>query len=300
VTTLLYLPVLIVSGPKALFANSAVRPLTLAEMRSLWPAGIAQTWKMLTQHVPGPLVWIFGAGFVIALVCHRRVAEKRIPVPVAAALCIVPLLIAQRVVPPPRVWVFLIPLFAMVSSAGLWFLVRFLADRDGTHRLSGVSAAMALGFALLLGSSVLRANQVTFRAYFPGIKDVAAWMKGHAMPGNIVVSRLPIYANPQLVYYLRRNGIRPVNHSMPCEGASLVFSTNAPPEGSPATGETSVLAMVIPPQTVESVLAPLCLPAPAFPGPKLVYTGPVISVYESHIDPDATRAPRSDGSSFSR
>ena len=284
VTTLLYLPVLVVSGPKSLFANPWVHPLTLERMLNLLPGGIKETWGMLTADVPHPLVWSLVAGFMIGLVYHRRVAATRVPVPIAAFLCIAPLLLAQRVIPYGRVWLFLVPLCAIVSSAGLWFIVRLLANRVGSRRQSGIAAAMAIGCSLLMGSAVLRGSSVSSIGGFPGIQGVAVWMKGQLMPHDILLGKLPVTAH--LTYYLRRNGIRPTYRAAPCDSMSLVYSFNAPITAAPATRKMRVLAVVVDrSQTVGSVLSIMCLPTQAFSEPKLVYSDQGVSLYETYIDP---------------
>ena len=295
VTTLLYLPVLVVSGPNSLFGNAFVHPRTLAYLSSELPVNVWETWQMLIADVPRPLVWILAAGFVIGLIYQRRVAATRVSVPIAAVLCIAPLLLAQRVVPYPRVWLFLIPLCAIVSSAGLWFLLRLLANRFGTRYFSGVSAAMALGCALLMGSAVLRGSSVSsFRGSLPGIEGTAAWIKGQLMPGDIVLGKFPVTA--PLTYYFRRNGIHFVPRAAPCNGISLVYSFSPPFTGAPATGETRVLAVVLDrSQNVGRVPSIMCLPLQTHPEPKLVYGGEGMSVYESYIDPGALPSASSSG-----
>src|SRR5579863_135083 len=284
-TTLLYLPVLVVSGPNSLFANSFVHPRTLARLSSELPANVWETWQMLIADVPRPLVWILAAGFVIGLIYQRRVAPTRVSVPIAAVLCIAPLLLVQRVVPYPRVWLFLIPLCAIVSCAGLWFLVRLLANRFGTRRLSGISAAMALGCALLMGSAVLRGSSVSSsRGSLPGTEGAAAWIKGQLMRGDIVFGKFPVTA--PLTYYFRRNGIHFVARAAPCNDISLVYSFSPPFTGVRATGEARVLAVVLDrSQKVGMVLSIMCLPLQTYSEPKLVYGGEGMSVYESYIDP---------------
>jgi hypothetical protein len=288
VTTLLYLPVLIVSGPKLLFDNPWVHPMNFADLWSFLPARIGRTWKMLTENVPSIVVWMLVAGFVISLFCHRRVATNRVSVPIAAALCIAPLLVAQRAAPQARMWLFLVPLFAIVSSAGLWFVVRLLANRAGTRCLSSISTVMAMGFSLLLGSAVIRADDVSSRdGVVPGIDDVVVWMKGQLMPRDIVLGKLP--ATVPLIYYFRRNGIRPMYHAAPCDAMSLVYSFNVPLSGDPATGETRVLAVVLDGyQPAGSMLPMLCVPVGAFSRPKLIYAARGASVYESYIRPGAS------------
>lgn len=283
VTILLYLPVLVVSGPKSLFANPWVHPLTFERMLNLFPAGIKEAWGMLTADVPRLLVGGLVAGFMIGLIFHERVAAARVPVPIAALLCIAPLVLAQRVIPYGRVWLFLVPLSAIVSSAGLWFLVRLLANRFGTYRLSGIASVIAVGCSLIMGSALLQGRSVSSRGGFPGIQSAAVWMKGQLMPRDILLGKLAVTAH--LTYYLRQNGIHPVYRAAPCDSMSLVYSFNAPYSGVPATGETRVLAVVLDrSQTVESVLSIMCLPIQAFSAPKLVYSDQGVSVYESYID----------------
>jgi hypothetical protein len=113
------------------------------------------------------------------------------------------LVLVQRVVPFPRVWLFLIPVTFGTAAAGL----TLLWPRRGTP-LAGPLAALAL-LAVLAGATVasggvLRSPETgTLRAAAP----MAAILRDRLAPGDAVVAALP--ANEPLAYYLDRDGIPP-------------------------------------------------------------------------------------------
>jgi hypothetical protein len=293
VTAMLYSPVLIASGWRPLLANSYVRSRTFAYLFANLPGHAGKTWDLWTANAPPPLTWLLAAGLVIALVCHRRIATHHVPVPLAAALSIAVLLLVQRVVPFTRVWLFLLPLCAMVSSSGLWHLLRLFRGR-AEARSSGLPAAVALSCFLLMGGAVLRGMSVSSRSALDGIEDIAVWLKGRLTPGSVVVAGIP--ATAPLSYYFRRHRVPLINRPAPCDAMALVYSSTGSFTGTPASGEMRVLTVVDEEQqTLQTVLSAACLTGQAPPVAMLVYGRPGLSVYESYIGPGAGMRVRGSG-----
>lgn len=282
-TTVFYLPVLIASGPRPLFANGYVRPQTFSYLVEHIPENLARTWQFLTADVPGPLVAVIGVGLVAGLMSRTGSRNAGTEVLVAASLSIPALLLVQRVVPFPRVWLFLVPLFSIVSAAGLWRVGEVLAP-VATPRGSRRAACLALTCFVVEAVFVLRGTSISTRAILPGMPGVAAWLKTNASSADVVLVELP--ATAPLAYYIQRQRVPLVSHPAPCDPMSVVLSANGWFRSWPARRSVRLLAVVADgPQTLNTVLASGCLGSQPESTFSPVYSGSTAHVFESRIDP---------------
>jgi hypothetical protein len=190
---LLYLPVLLISGPDKLASNRFVVPLGWAELPGeLWRT-LGQTWAFWNRDVPFPLSALLLIGFVAASVVDLR--HRRAPLGLlAAGVCLV-LAILQRVAPFERVWLFLLPLYLVTAAAGL---TRFV---DG--RLLAVVFAAVLGFVTLTSGSILGSTET---GAFPDAESVARTLAPRLAPDDAVMTQVPA-SLPELQYYFPRYGL---------------------------------------------------------------------------------------------
>jgi 4-amino-4-deoxy-L-arabinose transferase-like glycosyltransferase len=281
VTTFLYLPVLVVSGWQALLSNPVVQAKSLTYLFAALPTNISLSWDQWTADVPAPLVWVLLLGFAATLLFHRRTSKDGIPVLLVAAIFIPLLLLIQRVVPFPRVWLFLLPLFAAASSAGIWLLVRRFGERNETYS-SRLSVVMALACFVLMCHYDLRDKALgTFGQI--RMDRVAAWMKQSVLPGDVIAVKPGWYWSP-LSYYLRRQGIPLISRAAPCDPMSMVYTFKGEPMGR-TTRETRVLTVARWDQDLEEVLSVACVAGEQYPSPHLIYEDAGIRVYESRFGP---------------
>jgi hypothetical protein len=202
---LLYLPVLAASGAHALFDNEFVAPRTFSYLAHHLPGSmktVASTWN---RDVPLVLAAIVAAGFVVAVVRHSRVSRFVVPPAVAAVVFILPLVVAQRVVPFERVWLFLLPLYLMTAAAGLLHLLGRLQERRGyvaAIALVAVAACASFGGEAVASQSAYNSEDTsTFR----DAKPVTSFLKRRLHPGDRVLALPP--ADLILEYYFDAYGL---------------------------------------------------------------------------------------------
>jgi hypothetical protein len=187
----LYLPVLLISGPESLVSNRFVVPLDAAALASELPRTLASTWTLWNRDVIWPLAVVLVVGF--ALATARDLRARRVPLGLLApAVCLV-LVLLQRVAPFERVWLFLLPLYFAVAAIGL--------ARVG-YALAPV-AALALGYTVLASGSILASTET---GVFPDAQNVAMALRGQLQADDAVVTELPA-SLPQLQYYFPRAGL---------------------------------------------------------------------------------------------
>jgi hypothetical protein len=194
---------------------------------------------MWTANVPSVVVWLLTAGLVIGILGHRRLASYSTPI--LPFLVFVPLLlVAQRVVPIARVWIFLLPLFAVTSAAGLWFLLRAAAG-DSEERYSRLSLIAAAG---LLGLTIvpdLRGTRVP-PSFLDTAEPTALWLKTHLGTEDVLLIDDGIKA--PVAYYLRRVGIPLISRPAPCDTQVVTVFASKARFAARAEGGTTRLFMV--------------------------------------------------------
>jgi hypothetical protein len=199
----LYSPIFVISGPRAVFANRWVEPLKTSVFLRNLPPSLASTWRAWNRDWPVALTWILGVGFAISLIWSRRCGRYRIPFPLAILAAVVPLLLAQRVVPFERVWLFALPIFLASASAGLALVVSRADLRTKSSRLvlriSVVLISVWAAVGVWRGNSVYLANEAR------GLEQTAGFLKADLKPGDSVLTGL--WQKRSLTYYLEGAGV---------------------------------------------------------------------------------------------
>jgi hypothetical protein len=104
---LLYAPIVASSGLDALVANEFVQSLSWSRFISEVPDSLVAVGEQWHRDIPLPLAIVLGAGFLTAIVFHRRLSRFALPPALAAVAWIAPVVVAQRVVPFERCGCFL-------------------------------------------------------------------------------------------------------------------------------------------------------------------------------------------------
>jgi hypothetical protein len=179
-----------------------VRPVPFDVFTHDLPRLLASTWREWNRDIPGLLTGALVAGFLLALVLHPRCARHRVPLAVAQLAWIAPLLLIQRVVPFERVWLFALPLYFIMGSAGVAFALALLSER---LRLRHALALLAIAVSLLVGSQVYHCRSVYLSNQSRGIEALALDLKGRLRPGDRVV--VTLRSDAPLMYYMQQKGV---------------------------------------------------------------------------------------------
>jgi len=142
-TATLYAPIVAFDGLKALVANDYVQargwPAFLAALAGLW-AFVGAQWD---QEYPAAIRLVLLVGLATGVGLHRRVGATRAPLPLAVVGWCVPLLLLSGRVAFPRVYLFLLPVGAMVAAAGLVALADLALH--GAQRFAPLHASTGRG-----------------------------------------------------------------------------------------------------------------------------------------------------------
>jgi hypothetical protein len=172
----LYAPVIAVSGAHTLLANPYVRPLPFATFFAALPRYAAEAWARTMTGVPVAVQLLVAAGAILS--------RKFNAAGLAAVLLVV---VAQRVLPFPRVWLPFLPLlFIAAACAFRW---------PRLEPVVAVAAALALGIAALANERPRDTGEL------PNVVPIARDLRLRLRAGDSVVATTP--SDLPLAFYLR-------------------------------------------------------------------------------------------------
>ena len=247
-TTLLYLPPILRSGWNALFQNKAVAPLDWQNFASAFPGSLAATWFDWHRNMPAAIGWALALGFaafVIGALVFRS-QQALFGLLVSAVAGIGAMVLLQRVAPPTRVWLFLLPLFLGMAATGLCSLaerVRAALQGDREQPVFQILAVAAI-IAVCAWMAMPLARSDVFLADneardLPAIADyLRTALRPALRPGDAVLAAPPLWV--PLAYYLDRRQLpRDYVNAVPQENGRcfVVLDTRYIPERGSMVGK---------------------------------------------------------------
>ena len=269
-TLVLYSPVLLVWGPASIVDNRLVAPRVWGGLLQVLPPSAWSTWMKWNVSVPEAVGALLVAGFAVSLAFHRRVSPYRVPLAVVTVVWIVPVVLAQRVTPYERVWLFLLPLYFVLAAAGLAYLWAAFAPGPA-HRKSILFALLAVGLSVGLSYNVARTQSVYWSEDTGTLRDAQAitlWMKDHLKPGDLVLAAVPSYG--PLEYYFQLYNLPAADYWYPTQVAN----------GRVGPGRRLWIVVKEPDQSLDSLLESLGPARLDYSSPVLVHRYQGASLYE--------------------
>jgi hypothetical protein len=206
-TVLLYQPVIQTSGLESLTANRYLIRLPLLQFIANLPDMFAGAWTFINLSIPRPLAALLLVGY-LACVILELLKRNWSSFTLTGLLGLCAVLVTQRVIPLPRIFLFYSPFY---FGAACWGLFALGAE---VSRIAPVSsrairpAAVATGAAVLvyLASNVIGwmhrdATPGTFRA----VEKVVAYLAPRLRHGDAIAASVP--SSGPLQYYMNRAGI---------------------------------------------------------------------------------------------
>jgi hypothetical protein len=210
ITLVLYWPVFVGSGFNAVFGI----PSLAAQASGGWEGftggimiRIEAFWDQWNRDFPEVVSVILAVGFAISLVLHGRLARHKVPLALAAILWCVPVMIAMRALPWPRVWLYLLPLYFILVSAGLAWLLGITA-RPFNILPARPCAIVALLISIGIGANVAHSRSVYYSeetGTLRNAEEIALAMGPELGPNEKLLAYSP--AGAPLLYYFKKHGI---------------------------------------------------------------------------------------------
>lgn len=199
-TIFLYAPILIISGPDALFSNTFVERVEWNVFVWRMKTMLASTW--IDHWFPGVSVWARVAvviAFFGSLIFHWKKTKFRVPIQAASVLWIVLEIMVHRPDTLPRVWTFLLPLFLMWCAVGITAPIEYI--RLPRLQLQTPSL-LSFGVIGILFLSVIRtstASSIDFNLDVGDARLTAGQLQKILQPGDMIIVAFP--AEAPLEYY---------------------------------------------------------------------------------------------------
>ena len=201
-TSLFYLPVISGSGLDAITANRFVVSRTWPSFLHNLPLRLRETWTQWNMGYSDALSLLLATGVLAALCLPKRLAGRRFPLILAAALWTLAAIAIQRVAPPARVWLFFLPLYFGLAAVGLSLALRYIPTMRST-----VVALATVVLTLWTGASAI-SPLTEYYPYGPGtLKDaeqITLYLKDHLQSGDRV---LTIATAAPLEYYFLKHRV---------------------------------------------------------------------------------------------
>jgi hypothetical protein len=196
-TGIAYLPAVLWTGPRAVFANRflASSPWN-AFVHGIGPS-LSATWSGWNRDLTTAGAAVLAVFFAVGTIGWRRIARLGVSLPLVAALWTAALLLAGRWIPFHRIWTFLVPLYWMTVAAGI--AVAAGAVRQARARFFvpvSIALCLAIGASVLASGSVLRSPET---GYFPDAERVVVFLHDAKPDAVLAYNPAPIL----LSYYAR-------------------------------------------------------------------------------------------------
>ncbi len=204
ITLLLYWPVWVISDAfsDVLFRHGAMER---GRFFSLFPNYVWRVYLHWTRDLPEVFIWGTLGLFCLGTIGSRVTDRGRVPIALVTAIAILALLIVRPVLPFYRVWLFLLPLYFLVVSAGILNLI-------GVFKKGNISGCAPLWLVLAMmivisqGSVTLAKDSVrTSKATgtFLGGEQAISYIASRMNQNDVVTTSN--YTSANVRYYLDRN-----------------------------------------------------------------------------------------------
>jgi hypothetical protein len=207
-TILLYLPILVSAGPSALLDNGFVAPSSVGAFGSQIDGFVRTLVGMAVVEYTGWGAILLLVPILVALIAPDPPGRAlRVAALLIAGWCLV-VMLANRHVPYPRVWLFLLPLLGIVASGGVMTILGRLMPRAGAARATlPIALGIAFGVTALLGIQAAIDQPASHAVEPDALHDgprLAADLTHLLHPGDCILA--PVPSDVPLAYYFTRAG----------------------------------------------------------------------------------------------
>jgi len=210
-TFILYVPILIRSDLISIINNKFADPLSWWHAFSILPSSVNSIWNQWNQNIPIAISIFFAMGFIASLFLHKKIASHKVPIISAVFIYCIPLFLMQRNIPSEAAWLFLLPIYIILSSAGIIFLLRLILSKIKNYKsiiISILSVILSIGLSLVVfySQSAYYSNEV---GTLKDAEEITIMLKDRLETGDMVLSKSP--SDAILIYYSKKHNI-PVDY----------------------------------------------------------------------------------------
>ncbi len=202
-TLLLYLPVLLRTGVNAIVANRYVGNRSLMNGEESMLQSLGQTWADWHTCIAWPLVALLVVGLLAAIYRYRTLATHTVPILVPCIIVAIGFVLKQWIVPMPRLWIYLLPVYLAMASSGIVWLIQQLPAAFRLPRLA--LAIPLLSFLLLICLALSTYASLRTEIDNPASSyQLSRYLMSHLTVGDAIAAH-GMKMTPILAYYYMDN-----------------------------------------------------------------------------------------------
>jgi hypothetical protein len=227
-TTILYSPVIITSGLNSILGNDVIGKFFRGSSFDQLSFFSVAVWNLFNRDVPYVIYLVLIFGFVISLLFHKKQSNDRVSIFIAVVFIIALMALSNNFPIFARHWLFLLPIYIGMASAGVVFLIRSIRLKIITkyrHILFpslSVFASLWICLCVVGSQSVYYSNVTgTLRA----AEDITSLLKQTIEPGDRVLAICPS-DSPLLYYFNLHNVSTKVLFDSPATGDRIFIVVN--------------------------------------------------------------------------
>ena len=131
-TIILYSPIIMIYGSSELSSNQILTSIPfMSFLHGLGPMFVSKMWYFWNREVQPTIIYTLTIGFIILLVRIKYTNNDVRALLISSVLWIIILLFIMRMLPLPRIWLFLIPIYLGLACTGLSYVIENITR----HRL---------------------------------------------------------------------------------------------------------------------------------------------------------------------
>ena len=209
-TVIAYTPAIIFSNFDTGIVSSAIKSHGILNFLNTLPSSLKIIWLQWTRNIHFSVSILLAIGVLVSLFDIKKSKLKKINLIYPCLIWLIPVLLIQRPTMFERLWLFLLPIFFILGSAGLIFLMKLIFAKLKIKKLLVFIIISLIILSILFGFGYMEIK--TKAVYFSeetGVlldaEEISLYLKDKLEPSDRILLECP--SEWPLKYYLDKYGI---------------------------------------------------------------------------------------------
>ena len=229
-TTILYSPVIITSGLNSILGNDVIDKFFRGSSFDQLSFFSVAVWNLFNRDVPYVIYLVLIFGFIVSLLFHKKLSNDRVSIFIAVVL-VIALMVSVDIVPRwMRHWLFLLPIYIGIASAGVAFLIRLIGLKVITKYRHILFASFSVLTSLWLCLCIVSSQSVYYSedtGTLRDAEDITFYIKQKLKPDDRILANCPS-DSPLLYYFNLHNVSSKFLFDSPATGGRIFIVVNLP------------------------------------------------------------------------
>jgi len=206
---LLYMPMIVKSGIKQfkfLYNNGGKHYDPWSIYFKNFANLIKNIWIQWSFGFPLTIIILLLIGIIISTIYYKRIFKFKVPLQYIFLFLLIFILLFKTPIDYPRFFLFVLPVFIIISSSGIIFILNFLFKNIKLKKI--LIYIIIIIFIFIISFPVIKLNAIDYvndTGKLPDAKEITEFFKNELKDGDVVLSRCP--SNLILEYYFEKNNI---------------------------------------------------------------------------------------------